>query len=145
MKTFTEWMPYLFPIFFVGMWLFVGMILSHVSGWASLAERYAATGRPTGRRLWGQVVSIGSVNENGVTGMIVTPQGLYLSANPLFRFGRRSLLIPWQAVSYVSERKIFWWHSFKLDLGGITTIRVKEAAMREIKLHIREKLLGEVR
>jgi hypothetical protein len=135
MRTSIDWIPIGAPLFFVGMWLLVGMILSHVSGWASLGEQYAATGRPTGTRMWGQVVSIGPVRENGVTGLVVGPEGLYLFSNPLFRFGRRPLLIPWHAVTYASCRKVLWTRTYTLDLGGITTVRVREGAFREISAH----------
>ncbi len=136
MKTLIDSIPIAGPLLFVGMWLLVGMILSHVSGWASLGERYAAPGRPAGLRLWGQVVSVGPISENGVTGLATGPQGLYLCANPLFRFGRKPLLIPWQAVTYLSVRKVLWWRSYKFDLGGITTVRVRERAFSEILAHI---------
>jgi hypothetical protein len=136
MRTFIDFIPIGGPLLFAGIWLLVGMILSHVSGWASLAERYAATGRPAGHRLWGQVVSVGPVRENGITGVAVGSEGLYLFASPLFRFGRRRLLIPWRAVKYLSERKVLWWRSYKLDLDGITTVRVREKAFTEIAAHI---------
>jgi hypothetical protein len=136
MKSLMDWLPFAFPVFFIGMWLVVSIILSRVSGWASLAERYAASERPTGRPFRGQVSSIGPINENGVTSLIVTPQGLYLYTNPLFGFGRKPLSIPWRAVTYVSERKVLWWRAYKLDLGGITTIRVRERAFREIASYI---------
>jgi hypothetical protein len=136
MKTLIDSIPIAGPAFFLGMWLLVGMILSHVSGWASLGERYAATGRPPWNRLWGQVVSVGLVNENGVTGLAAGPDGLFLFAKPLFRFGRRPLLIPWRAVTYISVRKILWWKSYKFDLGGVTTIRVREKAFGEIATHL---------
>ena len=136
MRTSIDWIPIGAPLFFAGMWFLVGMILSHVSGWASLGQRYAATGRPAGHRMWGQVVSIGPVRENGVTGLAVGPEGLHLFSNPLFRFGRRPLLIPWRAVTYVSDRKLLWWRLYTLDIGGITTVRVRQAAFNEIAAHI---------
>jgi hypothetical protein len=132
-----DWLPYLLPLAFVGLWLFVGWILSHVCGWAALAERFAANERPRGSRLHGQVVSMGPVSESGVTGMIVSSQGLYLCAIFLFRFGRRPLLLPWHAVAFVAEKKLLWWRSYDLDLGGLTTMRVKEKAFREIAPHLR--------
>jgi hypothetical protein len=143
MRTSIDWphlLPFAFPILFVGLWLLVGWILSRVSGWAALAERFPAGERPLGRKLRGQVVAMGPVSENGVTGMIVVPQGLYLYANPLFRFGRRPLLLPWHAVAYRSERKMLWWRSHELDLGGLTTLRLQDKAFREIAPHLRMPL-----
>jgi hypothetical protein len=131
-----DWLPYLLPLAFVGLWLFVGWILSRVSGWAALAERFPASERPQGRKLHRQVVSMGPVGEDGVTGMLVSSRGLYLYAMFLFRFGRRPLLLPWHAVAFVAEKKLLWWRSYDLDLGGLTTVRVKEKAFREIAPHL---------
>lgn len=130
----TASFPLWFPLGFVGLWLLVGALLSEFSGWPALSRRFPADERPIGIALRGQVVGIGNVGENNVTGLIVTSMGLYMYANPLFRFRRPPILIPWREIQYVSERRFLWMHSHKLSLGGgITTIRVKEKALRELQ------------
>jgi hypothetical protein len=122
-----------FPLYFVALWLFVGLILSEVSRWLALARRFHAAERPAGTVLRGQVLGIGIVGENNVTGLIVTPAGLYMYANVLFRFRRPPLLIPWREVQYVSGRRFLWMQSHKLSLGAITSITIRDKALREFQ------------
>lgn len=120
--------PATFALFFVALWLGVGAILSVASRWTELAGRFPAAGQPAGTTLRGQVVSVGIVSENNVTYLTLSAEGLYLRPHFLFRFMRRPVLVPWSEVRFLSERKILWWRSYLLDLGGITTVRVKEKA-----------------
>lgn len=125
-----------FAAYFILLWLFVGALLSQLSGWPRLAERFRVEGVPSGRLLGGQVVAVGWVNENNVTNLIIGPEGLCLKASLLFRFRRPTLLVPWPYVRYVSQRKVLWWKSFLLDLGDVTTLRIREAAFQEAKPYI---------
>ena len=120
--------PLWFPFAFVGLWLLISTILSELSGWRRLADRFAAGSRPSGKRLRRQVTAVGLTGENGVTGLILTPEGLYLYTHPLFRFRRPPLLVPWPEVRYVGERRMLWRRAWVLDLGGITTVAVKKEA-----------------
>jgi hypothetical protein len=117
-----------FPAFFLGMWLGVGGLLSMMSGWVQLARRFPGGPRPTGERLRGQVTRVGIVNENGVTGLVVTSRGLYLYSNPLFRFLRPPVMVPWSQVRYEGERGRLWWHAHVLRLGDATSVRIKQRA-----------------
>ena len=132
--------PLWFPFAFVGMWLLVGAILSELSGWRRLADRFATGSRPEGKRLRRQVTGIGLTGENGVTGLILTPEGLYLYAHPLFRFRRPPVLVPWPEVRYVRERGMLWWRARVLDLGGITTVAVKKEAYEAIVPYISRRI-----
>ena len=122
-----------FPLAFVGMWFLVCGLLAYMSGWSALADRFRATDRPSGRTLSGQVMGIGSVNENGVTRLMVTPGGLYMYPLFLFRFKRPPLLIPWHEIQYESTRKVLWTTYHRLRLGGdITTLRIKDKGFQEL-------------
>jgi hypothetical protein len=120
--------PVWFPFFFVGLWLFVGGLLSFLSGWPSLARQFRATSRPSGVRLTRQVAKIGLVSESGVTGMVVSEAGLYLWAMWLFRFLRPPLLIPWSAIREVREATTLWWKTYQLDIASITHVKVSTKA-----------------
>ena len=122
----------LFPVFFVLMWLGVGTMLAELSGWPRLARTFPGGARPDGQRLRRQVVKIGSVNENGVTGIVVSAAGLYLDTMFLFRFRRPPVLIPWNLVRPLTERRFLWYRWHELDLGGITTISVRPEAYEAI-------------
>jgi hypothetical protein len=73
------------------------------------------------------------VSENNVTSLVVTPQGLYLFSNPLFRFRRPPILVPWSRVHSAGEGGRFWWRVNMLELDGVTMIGVKRPAYEAIK------------
>ncbi len=130
-------------LFFVLIWSAVTLLLSHLSGWPSLASQFPARETPAGVTLRGQVVGMGMVRENNVTSLVVSPEGLHLSALFLFRLGRPPALVPWSQVSYVSERKLLWWRDHLLDLGGLTTVRVRDRASELIKPYLARQRGGE--
>ena len=120
--------PYLIPILFVGLWLFLSALFAFASGWWSLAQYFRASERPDGDRIFGQVKQIGLVPENHVTHMIVSPVGLYLYASVLFKFLHPALLIPWSEVHHARTIKMLWWQTYQIDLASITSIRVTQTA-----------------
>ena len=113
---------------FAGLWLVVCAILSELSGWPRLARAFPGGARPPGKRIRGQVVGIGLVGENNVTGLIPTAEGLYIYSHPLFRFRRPPILVPWTEVHYDGERGALWWRSVGIDLGRITMLRLRPKA-----------------
>jgi hypothetical protein len=125
--------PYIFPLFFVGLWLFISALFAFISGWWSLAQRFRATERPDGEKITSQVKQVGIVPENRVTHMVVSPAGLYLYAFVLFRFLHPPLLIPWSEVHHARQIKILWWQTHEFDLAGITTLRVTQRAYDVIR------------
>jgi len=129
MQPAPEELPLWFPFFFVGLWLGVGALLSQLSGWPRLAQRFRAANRPPGQVLKRQVAKIGLVSEGGVTHMIVSPEGLYLWTNPLFRFLRPPLMIPWTAITGVREARWLWLKMYVLNVADITTIQVSRRAL----------------
>ncbi|MEO8362485.1 MAG: hypothetical protein ABI672_20835 [Vicinamibacteria bacterium] len=121
---------------FMVIWLSVGSLLSILSGWSRLANRFPAEGEPPGDRLRGQVVGLGSINERNVTSLTPTAQGLYMKTMFLFRFMRRPVLVPWREIKYVRERKILWMRSHIFDLAGLTTIEVKARAFEMLQARL---------
>ena len=133
----AEPFPVWFPFFFVGLWLFVGGLLSFLSGWPSLARQFRATSRPSGVRLTRQVAKIGLVSESGVTGMVVSEVGLYLWAIWLFRFLRPPLLIPWSAFRELKEQRgLFGWRHAELVMSEEVVFYLSRRAGEAVRQYI---------
>ena len=121
----------LFAIF----WVLITGVLASISGWPNLADTFPAGERPDSEALRRSVLKIGRIGENNVTTLRPTPQGLYMSANPLFRFRRPPVLVPWNRIEYVTSHRVLWQRSSTLDLGGITTIRVRNRVLPVLRAH----------
>ena len=114
---------------FVALNLLTSRVRGDVEHWQRLADRYAATTRPTGQLLIGQVQNFGV--EGGfseLTRLLICPEGLYLYPHPLDRPGRQPLLVPWSDVEIGSERVLLWYRTFALTLGGTERLRVTRTA-----------------
>ena len=126
--------PVWFPIYFVGLWLFVCALLAEFSRWPALARRFPGAERPGGTVLRGQVISVGIVSERNVTFLIPAAAGLYMYAHFLFRFRRPPILVPWSEIRYESTRRLLWMRSHKLSLGGnLASIRIRDKALRALE------------
>jgi hypothetical protein len=132
----NESFPLWVPFFAVALWLFVGALLSELSGWPELARAHPDQATERGHRLRGQVTAMGWVSENNVTTIEATPVGLRLTTMFLFRFRRPTLLVPWEQIRGVSGRRLLWARWYVLDLGGITTVSVKRRAWDVIRPHL---------
>jgi hypothetical protein len=121
----------LFGIGVLGVWLLSNFWEAHTSGWWALATRFRAGPQPEGSPLKHQVVRVGKVRESYATIMIPTTAGLYLHSHPLVLF-RPPLLIPWSLIRYAGGHQFLWLHTRVLDLDGVTTIGVRDAAFRAI-------------
>lgn len=95
----------------------VQVVISHLGGWDSLAERYRSSEPFTGAT-WsfqpGQFRWLISYNNCLTIG--ANPNGLFLSIFPLFRIAHPPLLIPWREIS-VSRKKVLWVRQVQLFLG----------------------------
>lgn len=129
------WVFALLPVFLVIMWLFVGAVLAWVSGWSELADRFPGGPRPNGEKMRRQVLRLGRVRENGLTTLIATNGGLYMYANPLFRFRRPPVLIPWRNLRHVESGRLLWakWHV--LELADVTRMYVRDSALPTLRAH----------
>lgn len=125
--------PYLAPIVFVGIWLFLSAGFSLISGWWSLAKEFRATQMPAGEKITSQVKQMGPVPESGVTHMVVSQPGLYLYASLLFRFMHPALLIPWPKVGPPRKIETLWWSTYEYNLNSICSIRVTRRAYEAIE------------
>jgi len=127
------WAQILFIPFFIAGLFLVDADLARESGWEALAARYRARSRPKGPSLAHQVTRIGKVSEGGITRLIIADEGLVLVPVIFFRFRRPALLIPWREIGWVRVFKELWFTVYELDLGGITSIRIRKKAYERIK------------
>jgi hypothetical protein len=88
--------PYVFPILFVGMWIFVSKLLSYMGGWNSLSEYYKSEEQFSGKKWYFQSLKVGWVNYNSCITLGVSETSIFLSVLPLFRIGHPTLSIPLQ-------------------------------------------------
>jgi hypothetical protein len=127
------WVQILFyPVFVLGFFLTEAQ-RAQDSGWTELAARYRARSRPKGSSLSGQVTRIGKIYQGNTTRLIVTGEGLFLYPVIFFRFSRPPLLIPWRDIGWVQETKDLWFKVWEMDLGGITSIRIRRKAYERLK------------
>jgi len=107
----------------------VGLSVSHLSGWASLAEHFRCDEGFSGDRLRFRSAAMryGSHYGNCLT-MGANPRGLFLSMSVPFLVGHPSLFIPWSEIT-ARKGRFLWSKYVELRLGrelGIT-FRISEA------------------
>ncbi len=122
-------------LLFVALWLLVTTLLSTLSGWPALAAAFPGGPIPPGTRLRGQVIGLGAIQEKNVTTLIACPQGLYLYALFLFRLRRPPVLVPWSQVRCLERKRFLWNRWYVLDLGGVTTLRVRQGVAPALRAH----------
>jgi hypothetical protein len=94
-----DWLPILFPIFFIGIWVLVCLLLSGVGGWGTWARHYAAQDPFRATKLRFRSGQTGNhVNYRSCLTFGADREVLYLAVLPLFRVGHPPLRIPWSDV-----------------------------------------------
>jgi len=110
--------PVIFPIFFVVLWCFVGLLVSRVSGWATLSRRFRLETSFTGSTwTWQHARMRYATGYNGCLTVGADPSGLYLSMMFFFRIGHPPLLLPWSEVSVRKRGKMLFVRYVELSLG----------------------------
>jgi hypothetical protein len=108
---------FIFPIYFLALWLLVSTVISFIGGWTTLAKRFRLSKPFVGQRWTGQS---GQMRWIAGYGNCLTvgccPDGLYLATMPLFRFRHPPLLVPWNDVS-IAQQRILFFRFVRLSLG----------------------------
>jgi hypothetical protein len=133
--TIQDWFPYVFPFFFVGMWLMVTTILGFMSGWFSLQQQFPDVGNEEPLlKLSGQSGSMGiGVSMSGILKLRAYPSGLGVGISRLFGPFQKSLKIPWSEIEAQSSSG-FLVPMAKLQLGRSASGRLKISARSWTKL-----------
>jgi hypothetical protein len=126
----------LFPLVFVGLWMWICSLLASLARWPALAAQYPARDPAAGKPIRGEVTAVGAVRDRHATILHVSPLGLHMLAWWPFKVRRAPVLVPWAAVRYVSRGSLPWAKTHLLDLGGITTLRVRDRGFQAIEPHL---------
>lgn len=111
----SEWQDhyifFIFPVFFVALWLFVTAILSVASGWYKLMSRFPDRSETPLLQLSMQSGSMGrGVNFNNILRLASCPSGLRVGVLKLFGVFARDFLVPWNEI----QVRRYKWLMFEL-------------------------------
>jgi hypothetical protein len=127
--TILKWLPYAFPVFFVGMWLVATTMTGFLSGWYNLQQWYPDEGGEEPLlTLNMQSGSMGAgVALNGILKLRSYQSGLGLSMLRIFAPFQKSLKVPWSEIEAEPSRSFFL-PMVKLSLGKPANGRLKISA-----------------
>ena len=109
--------PVLFPFAFVAMWLVVTSMLTLMSRWRTITDRYPARDDPPLRTLGFRSGRLGWVDYRSCLTLKACPGGLRVSAWKLFAPFQRAFEVPWDVI--VAEPPSGWiGKRVKLHLGS---------------------------
>ena len=129
------WFPYAFPVFFVGMWLLVTVMLGLMSGWFSLQQWYADDGSEEPLlRLRAQSGSMGmGVAMNSCLKLRAYRSGLGIGIWRIFGLFQKPLKVPWNEIE-AEPSSSFFLPMVKLQLGKPSNGTLKISAQSWSKL-----------
>lgn len=88
-----------FPVFFIGLWLFISTALSALSGWYSLMTRYPNRNEAAMLKLRWQSGAMGmGIGMRSLLTLSVCPSGLRVGMLRLFGPFSRDFFVPWEGV-----------------------------------------------
>jgi hypothetical protein len=127
----------LFPIF----WSLVIGLISVLSGWQRLAQRYRATLPPWGKKWSWQYGMIGWAGYNGVLILTANSEGLFMETLWLFGFGHPRLFIPWHEFREAKVQSYFFRRQVTATVGfpPLATVRLPAAVFEQSE---GQKILG---
>jgi hypothetical protein len=108
---------FIFPAYFVALWLLVSAVISFIGGWTKLAGAFRLVKPFVGQQWKGQSGQMRWIAGYGNCLTVgCNTEGLYLATMPLFRFRHPPLLVPWSEIS-ISQRKILFFRFVRFSLG----------------------------
>jgi hypothetical protein len=108
--------PLYFLLAFPLLWFAVTMILSFLSGWLGLMERYPNSDEIPIVTLANQSGSLGLVSMRGILKLSVCASGLRIGIMRIFGPFCRDFLVPWNEIT-VTRRDRYFWKVAKLSFG----------------------------
>jgi hypothetical protein len=111
--------PLYFAIFFPLMWFAATLLLSFLSGWFGLMERFPDRPETPLLTLKGQSGSLGKISMSRILTLSVCPAGLRVGIMRIFGPFSRTFLVPWDEIS-VSRADRVLWKVAKLSFGRPT-------------------------
>jgi hypothetical protein len=114
-----NYLPYLFPLFFISMFVFVLFILSK-KGWSDLANEYQFEDFFEGERVGVISAAVNGVNYNNCLLLKYNGEGFYLRPVFIFRLFHKPLFIPWKAIKDIRDKKMLFVQQKELVIGDPT-------------------------
>src|ERR1700691_5039150 len=109
--------PLYFVICFPLFWFAVTLLLSFMSGWYGLMERYPDHGEAALAVLANQAGSLGGVSMRGILKLSVCPSGLRIGIMRIFGPFCRDFFVPWEEIR--ATRATVWFQPVaKLEFGS---------------------------
>lgn len=136
-----------FAVFFAAMWFGVTGLLSVLSGWHGMAERWREAQEHAGERFRFRSASIGMrffpVGYGNCLNFTVSERGLGISLLFVFRFLSPPLFIPWTEVTEVKEGKfLFFRYVVVQPKDHWSRIKVYGAVAEKVLASSRGRLRG---
>lgn len=104
----TQYFPVAFPIFFVTLWLAVTTLLSFMSGWFTLMDRYPdRIEKPLLQLSWQSGTMGWGVGLRGVLTLSACPSGLRVAIFRPFGIFARSFMVPWDEITVRRKNWLF--------------------------------------
>jgi len=115
---------FIFPAYFVALWLFVTTLLGFLSGWFALAKAFPDREEVPALSLSYQSGSMGlGVHMRGILSLAVCSSGLRVGIMRLFGPFSRSFFVPWSSLSVIRKR-MFFMPAARLKFGGIGSLTI---------------------
>lgn len=127
-------LPYLFPFFFIGIFVFVLFFLSK-KGWSQLANEYRFDNSFEGERVGIISAAINGVNYNNCLLLKYNDEGFYLRPVFIFRLFHKPLFIPWKVIKDIRDKKILFVQLKELRIGEptIAIMQMRKTAFSKIE------------
>jgi hypothetical protein len=121
------------PLFFVGLWVTICLVLSLLGGWRRVAHQYPGRTSPSGKCFRMQSGSFGWVNYGNCLNIQTSAEGIDVAIMLPFRLGHPPLFIPWEAVENPRVRKFLCLSSVRFDIGSprVATIELPTKVFAE--------------
>lgn len=129
-----SYITYLFPFFFIGMWVLVIFIILKMR-WADLVTNYQSGNTFTGKKVGIISASINRADYSNSLILKYNEEGIYLKPIFIFRLFHKPVLIPWREIKEVRNKKILFYSFKELMVGApfVAIIGLKETVYNQIK------------
>lgn len=113
-----------FPLLFVGSWILISFITSKM-GWSRLASKYKFPQHFIGTRVGIISMSINFIDYRNALILEYNDEGLYIKPILLFRLFQPPILIPWEEIKEVRDKRILFSNMKQLIIGYPIVAKLK--------------------
>lgn len=111
-------LPALFPLFFVGLWAAVTIVLGVFSGWYRLMKRYPDQPEQAVTEFRRRSGTMGvAVGMKGILRLAPCPSGLRVGIMRIFGPFCRDFFVPWNEIT-VTRKTVLFWPTVRLEFGA---------------------------